>query len=474
MTNKSVAWQERVQKITTITTGAVGALNERTWGGEDGPLPCLSNPDEAILHECGYKRLAKLFCDPRCFECQQYGSGGNPVTLRRYCDDCSWKKMIEGKSPEYRLVCEENAKDAFLLSDKDLKGLPKVSLTPMFENPATASPSNFYMHKDIKRISFQNFGGADGLAEEIKRRESVFGGRLSGQRDKALDPRPADNLDLLEQDPCHLPLGLFWCENGELVYGHSQDCSVCNRCVSPRGNGLVGHGLFKHGQFYSKFGFDSKIENNLVNAPVGEPERVGYSSGGLPDSRRLGFPDELVSILSGAEIQRSSKKEDVCGKMLYSLRTWTFSFPGKECKIMLVHETARLHDYMRRGSYRGNYLSCMKYENDTIRLLFQSFDGDDGIENISNESVVKATIASLGLESTNPVHFTAALLSKMFAVDEINHRQYSFEIGHLFLPPPFAEPISFENIVPIARDAVEHIRSFPAGGSLVRWVRRGS
>ena len=136
-----------------------------TWSGEGCLLSCFSNPDPAIVVRYGYKRMAGCLRSKLCMKCGSLAATANPLTFQRICDDCS-EDDVEGY-----LILKSRVKSAFLLGEKDLRGIMSVTVPVCIGG--RECESTIYLLNDIRLAAYDKWGGADGLASKFDRKNGI-------------------------------------------------------------------------------------------------------------------------------------------------------------------------------------------------------------------------------------------------------------------------------------------------------------
>lgn len=234
----------------------------QTWAGERTMLTCFTDPDDKIIEKVGgYKQLAGCLLGKSCKKCGTISGDANPITFERICGDCS-------KDDESRyLIGKTKAKEAFLLTDKDLKALPGAEFAS--ETFAGKScKSAVHLMTDVKGASFKKFGGAKGLAKEIKKRKkaakerynkSQFTAKPQKKRSKVegLSDRPADDLKDLRFMAGYnsgLPIGTAFTTPGQPGFqmtqsvGCSYFCSHLHNKKASSNSIIIMHQRLDHGE----------------------------------------------------------------------------------------------------------------------------------------------------------------------------------------------------------------------------------
>lgn len=136
-----------------------------TWGGERCLVSCFSNPSPAVVARCGYKRMAGCLRSKLCMECGCLAASANPLTFLRLCHECS------EVDKEGYLILKSRAKSAFLLGEKDLRGIMSVTV-PVCVGGRDCE-STIYLLDDVRALAFKKWGGADGLGAKFDEKNGV-------------------------------------------------------------------------------------------------------------------------------------------------------------------------------------------------------------------------------------------------------------------------------------------------------------
>jgi hypothetical protein len=132
------------------------------WNDETGLLPFFLEPDQRALYKVGYRHAAGCLLSKHCFHCGKMACTANPFTMTRICKAC------DRNNEASFAICKAKAKEAFLLGEKYLRDLVSVSHpVGMITGGNNIRTSVMDLMLDVKNASFNKFGGADGLAQEI-------------------------------------------------------------------------------------------------------------------------------------------------------------------------------------------------------------------------------------------------------------------------------------------------------------------
>lgn len=208
-----------------------------------------------------------------------------------------------GEAESSWLVSKSKAKEAFLLTEKDCKSLPKSEFAS-----ADFVPACVMLVEDVKKAAFDKFGGADGLSTEIRKRKAAADERFrkSQGTDKPqkkrskierLTDRPAGNLKRVVFGPPGLPIGTFY---NKTKMTHSFSCKYDGCGISGNLADVVMHEKLEHGfstsfypSWYSRMGFPP-------------PFKYQPFDGLTPIAEMPGATTNLVQLLESASMQYSS------------------------------------------------------------------------------------------------------------------------------------------------------------------------
>jgi hypothetical protein len=265
----------------------------RPWNGQSSLLECFAAPAPRVLAKVGYKRATGCLMGKSCTGCGLMESHANPLTLLRMCNSCS------DADESSWLLLKSKAKEAFLLGDKDLEGLPAASL------PTTNGRKVVLFLSDVKETAFSKHGGAGGLAVKFEARKSKALERYNKSQNTSkpqkkrskigkLSSQPADNLRGLRYALGTLPVGMIYTNDFHgrrdlssiLKMTYAAKCQVCDRTGLP-----------------SDIELHERLEHGID--PLSHTASPGPSSRPAGLSKRWNVPgstQELVQILSSATL----------------------------------------------------------------------------------------------------------------------------------------------------------------------------
>ena len=152
-----------------------------SFNNEPGLLDCFRAPGAAVIESVGWRQATKCLLSKVCADCGMMAATANPLTLVRRCTGCA----KEGKKDQ--LISKGKAKEAFLLSEKEVKALPTALMPkiPFF-------PSEILLVADVLAASDSKWGGADGLATAIETKTAAAVAKYtkSQSTDKPQKKRP--------------------------------------------------------------------------------------------------------------------------------------------------------------------------------------------------------------------------------------------------------------------------------------------
>ena len=379
------------------------------WDEETGLLPCFSTPCTTILDRVGYKNVSGLVFSTTCRHCGNFGGFANPLTLVRTCKDCS--NLLPGSWT----IVKSKAKEAFLLSDKDLSVLPKAAVSPGIG--PTRAASTFFLYNDVKQASFQKFGDASGLEAEIMKRlvkatakynrDSVNNPTKKKPKIFHLSTRPADDPEsLISAYASSFPIGFVTINKEGPTCRPTLSLETCISCTNdgcnltmPRDQ-LHTHCAFEHDVIHTpSSGHNHNISDILCETP-----------NDLVPLEILEFPSELVAQLSSADMEYSLADEG--SGHIKTLRI-TFS---EDIKIMLMEFVIDGHFPFTEIEYSGITISgkCKSCRHHKVVLnCISGIWGDDDEPDL-NKEVLEELMGSLSLNETSHVQFVAGLISMVY------------------------------------------------------------
>ncbi|CAB9500492.1 expressed unknown protein [Seminavis robusta] len=407
-----------------------GTSSGIAWHGEEGLLPCFTNPDPRILQRVGYKHALGLLVSKTCQNCGILAGSAGPISLKRLCKICS-------KQDSSSWICvKTKAKDMFLLNDKDLAALPSATVTPGMG--PDGKMSTLFSYEDVKQKSFQKWGGESGLEAEMNRRIAAANRRYK-QRQNTTKPmkkkpkvihqstRPADNPDLVvSHSVSSLPIGCM-IRKSKVKRTNDDDgwqplrfhaCRKCNACG--RHNEIWDHSL---------------IEHDLVDATaIGEANVVTTDESAFLDLRGLSLATELVTCLANCTFSHH-RIQDRDGYRIREHNVYSFVFEasGDDDRVKIVFD-----DFgVRNTPYPLAMVTALSKIGTGPRAherLFETAGGptirDDGFVTLCNEGAIAKVMKALGMtEETSPVQFLAGLFARIYTSETLKsmtlHRVYN-------------------------------------------------
>jgi hypothetical protein len=275
-----------------------------TWNHEDGWLACFSDPQDAVIAKVGYKRAARCLYGKTCSKvgCDRMTGRANPVTMERMCMACY------GEAESSWLVSKSKAKEAFLLTEKDCKSLPKSEFASA-DFMGRGCTACVMLVEDVKKAALDKFGGADGLSTEIRKRKAAADERFrkSQGTDKPqkkrskierLTDRPADNLKRVAFGPPGLPIGTFY---SKTKMTHYFSCTYDGCGIHGNLADVVMHEKLEHG-FSTSFHRRDPIDWTVFPPPTNCQPFDGLT----PIAEMPGATTDLIQLFESASMQYSS------------------------------------------------------------------------------------------------------------------------------------------------------------------------
>ena len=377
------------------------------WSGEKGLLGCFSDPSEAVIEKIGYKRAAACLLTKSCARCGRIAGNANPLTMERLCCPC-----FKDDEASF-MIAKSKAKEAFLLSEKDVKQLETKAQFPDRNFAGKDCTSTVLLMSEVKSAAFEKYGGADGLAEEIGKRKRAAEERFQKSQKTAkpqkkrskierLSDRPAENPTRNEYTLGHgLPIGTFY----DLGRTKMEPSSLCNKCpVSGAVEDICMHEKLEHG-------FVTNFLGTTENPPTQCPEFKGLTSlGKMP-----GATKELVELFSGASVEfirvdDEYEKRKVC----------LLSFGDSGVKVSVDY--IRVQDYFTDLS-DGNVQVCFQTVSGQLplKLLNLAWKWLGTFHHTKDEVAlqhIEALARALGQPLGDPVHFMALFVSRVLTHEE--------------------------------------------------------
>ena len=170
-----------------------------SWMGEQGILDCFTNPDPCILASVGYKHASRCLLSKTCFHCGKMAGSANPIAMIRVCGTCAESNQ------EFWLMSKSKAKEAFLLSDKDISALPSASFpySTSKKPDAKVGTSVVLLISHAMEASYAKYGGENGLAVEISKRKVKASRNYEKRAQSNVPQKKRSNIEQLSDRPAN-------------------------------------------------------------------------------------------------------------------------------------------------------------------------------------------------------------------------------------------------------------------------------